>query len=90
MSADGSRHTGGSRLTDSNHAAGAAVYSPDGNRIGRIERVKADETTGEIASAVVRFTSGNFMDIEAAEHTVPWSLLTYNSRFDGYELGVST
>ena len=71
------------RLTASDHAKGAFVYGPDGNRLGRIERVMVDEATGEIAHAVVSFTFGNSMGIEADEHPVPWSLLAYNSRFDG-------
>jgi hypothetical protein len=29
------------------------------------------------------------MSIEADEHPVPWSLLAYNPRFDGYELRIT-
>jgi hypothetical protein len=29
------------------------------------------------------------MSIEADEHPVPWSLLRYNPRFDGYELRIT-
>jgi hypothetical protein len=77
------------RLISSDHAKGAFVYAPDGNRLGRIERVMIDEATGEIVHAVVRFAAGSSMGIGADEHQVPWSLLAYNSRFDGYELGVA-
>jgi sporulation protein YlmC with PRC-barrel domain len=77
------------RLIPSNHAKGALVYAPDGNRLGQIERVMVDEATGEIANAVVRFTFGNSMGIEADEHPVPWSLLAYSSRFDGYVLRIT-
>jgi hypothetical protein len=79
----------GRRLVPSDHAEGALVYAPDGNKLGRIDRVMVDEVTGEIAHAVVNFTFGNSMGIEADEHPVPWSLLTYNSRFGGYELRVA-
>jgi hypothetical protein len=68
------------RLISSDHAKGAFVYAPDGNRVGRIERVMADAATGEIVHAVVSFT--------ADQHPVPWSLLAYNPRFDGYELRI--
>jgi hypothetical protein len=72
---------GGRGLTASDHAKGAFVYAPDGNRLGRIERVMVDAATGEIVHALVRF--------EADQHPVPWSLLAYNSRFDGYELRIA-
>jgi hypothetical protein len=77
------------RLSASDHAKGAFVYAPGGNRLGRIERVMVDDATGEIVHAVVSFNAGNSMGIEADEHSVPWSLLGYNPRFDGYELRVS-
>jgi PRC-barrel domain len=82
--------TGGSRrLAASDHAKGTFVYSPDGNRLGRIERVMVDEATGEIVDAVVSFRLGNGGHMEADEHTMPWSLLAYNSRFNGYELSIA-
>jgi PRC-barrel domain len=83
------RTDGGGRLIVSDHAKSAPVYTPEGNRLGRIERVLVDETTGEIVRAVVSFTFGNSMGLEADEHPVPWSLLTYNPRFDGYELRIT-
>jgi PRC-barrel domain len=76
------------RLVASNNAKGAPVYAPDGNRLGRIEYVMADEATGEIAYAVVNFGLGSSIRFEIDHHPVPWSLLAYNPRFDGYELRV--
>lgn len=82
--------SGGShRLTASDHAKGAFVYDSTGNRLGQIERVMVDEATGEIADAVVSFNLGNSLGIEPDEHPVPWSLLTYNTRFAGYELKIA-
>ncbi len=72
---------GGRRLIASDHAKGAFVYGPDGNRLGQIERLMVDAATGETAHAVVRFG--------ADQHPVPWRLLSYNSRFGGYELSVA-
>ena len=83
------RTGGGHRLIASDHAKGAFVYTPDGNRLGRIERVMVDEATGKVVRAVVSFTFGNRMGIEADTHPVPWSLLAYNPRFDGYELRIT-
>jgi PRC-barrel domain len=80
---------GSRRLVASDQAKGAFVYAPDGNRLGRIERVMVDEATGETVHAIVNFRFGNALGIEADQHTVPWPLLTYNSRFAGYELRVT-
>jgi hypothetical protein len=76
------------RLVVSNNAKGAPVYAPDGNRLGCIEYVMADEATGEIAYAIVNFGLGSSIGFETDHHPVPWSLLVYNPRFDGYELRV--
>jgi len=80
---------GNRRLVASNNAKGAPVYAPDGNRLGRIEYVMADEATGEIAYAIVNFGLGNTIEFETDHHPVPWSLLAYNPRFGGYELRIA-
>lgn len=89
MGTENSPTGAGRRLVDSDSAKGAAVYAPDGNRLGRIERVMADETTGEIVYAIVNFGLGSNIGFENDGHPVPWSLLTYNPRFDGYELKIA-
>jgi hypothetical protein len=77
------------RLVASENAKGAPVYAADGNRLGRIEWLMADAATGEIAYAVVNFGLGNSIGFEIDHHRVPWSLLVYNPRFDGYELRIA-
>jgi sporulation protein YlmC with PRC-barrel domain len=78
------------RLVATDNAKGAPVYAPDGNRLGRIERVMADQATGEIVYAIVNFGPGKGIGFESEQHPVPWTLLAYNSRFDGYELKVTS
>jgi hypothetical protein len=80
---------GNRRLVASDNAKGAPVYAADGNRLGRIEWVMADAATGEIAYAIVNFGLGNSIGFETDHHRVPWSLLAYNPRFDGYELRIA-
>ena len=80
---------GNRRLVPSDHAKGAPIYAADGNRLGRIEWVMADAATGEIAYAVVNFGLGSNIGFETDHHRVPWSLLAYNPRFDGYELRIA-
>lgn len=79
----------GRRLVPSDRAKGVFIYTPSGNRLGRIERVMVDEATGEIVDAVVSFNPGNGIGIGAQTHPVPWPLLAYNSRFGGYELRIT-
>jgi sporulation protein YlmC with PRC-barrel domain len=78
------------RLVASDTAKGAPVYAPDGNRLGRIERVMADEATGEIVYAIVNFDPRRGIGFETDQHRVPWSLLAYSPRFDGYELKITS
>lgn len=78
------------RLVAADTAKGAPVYAPDGNRLGRIERVMADEATGEIVYAIVNFGPGKGIGFETNQHPVPWSLLAYSPRFDGYELKITS
>ena len=80
---------GNRRLVASDNAKGAPVYAADGNRLGRIELVMADAATGEIAYAVVNFGLANSIGFDTDHHPVPWSLLAYNPRFDGYELRIA-
>jgi PRC-barrel domain len=82
-------NAGNHHLVASENAKGAPVYAADGNRLGRIEWVMADAATGEIAYAVVNFGLGNSIGFEIDHHRVPWSLLVYNPRFDGYELRIA-
>jgi len=46
----------------------------------------AVQATGEIAYAIVNFDPGKDIGFESDHHPVPWSLLAYGPRFDGYEL----
>src|SRR5258708_9079271 len=87
--AEASDRGGNRRLVVSDKATGATVYAAEGNRLGRIEWVMADAATGEIAYAVVNFGLGNNIGFETDHHQVPWSLLAYNARFDGYELRIA-
>jgi PRC-barrel domain len=74
-------------LIGSDKVEGAAVYRSDGAKIGRIERVMIDKVSGKVAYAVMSF--GGFMGIGEDYYPLPWSMLTYNPRVDGYEIDVT-
>src|SRR3982074_1129237 len=74
-------------LIGSDKVEGTAVYRSEGNRVGQIERVMIDKLSGKVAYAVMSF--GGFMGIGEDYYPLPWSLLTYNPRLDGYEVNIS-
>ncbi len=46
-----------------------------------------DKISGKVAYAVMSF--GGFMGIGEDYYPLPWSVLTYNPRLDGYEVNIS-
>jgi PRC-barrel domain len=74
-------------LIGSDKVEGTPVYRSNGERVGKIERIMVDKLTGRVAYAVMSF--GGFMGIGEDYYPLPWSLLTYSPRLDGYEVNVS-
>ena len=83
MTADG-RETG--NLIGSDKVEGTAVFGPDDQEIGSIERVMIDKLSGKVAYAVMSF--GGFLGIGEDYYPLPWPLLTYNPQLEGYEVNV--
>ena len=78
----------GKRITliGSDKVEGTAVYRSNGEKVGQIERVMIDKLSGKVAYAVMSF--GGFMGIGEDYYPLPWSLLTYNPKLEGYEVNV--
>jgi hypothetical protein len=74
-------------LIGSDKVEGTHVYRSNGEKVGQIERVMIDKISGKVAYAVMSF--GGFMGIGEDYYPLPWSLLTYNPRLEGYEVNVS-
>ncbi|MFL6799681.1 MAG: PRC-barrel domain-containing protein [Xanthobacteraceae bacterium] len=74
-------------LIGSDKVEGTAVYRSNGDHVGQIERVMIDKLSGKVAYAVMSF--GGFMGIGEDYYPLPWSLLTYNPRLEGYEVNIS-
>ena len=64
-----------------------SVYDTHGKRIGKVERLMIDKLTGEIAYAILSF--GGFLSIGADHYPIPWSMLTYNEKPDGFQVGLT-
>jgi hypothetical protein len=73
-------------LIGSDKVEGTAVYRSNGEKVGQIERVMIDKLSGKVAYAVMSF--GGFMGIGEDYYPLPWSLLTYNPKLEGYEVNV--
>ena len=73
-------------LIGSDKVEGTPVYGADEKKIGKIERVMIDKISGKVAYAVMSF--GGFMGIGEDYYPLPWSVLTYNPRLDGYEVNI--
>jgi hypothetical protein len=71
----------------SDKVEGTPVYRANGDKIGRIERVMIDKISGKVAYAVMSF--GGFLGVGEDYYPLPWSLLKYNTRLDGYEVNIS-
>jgi hypothetical protein len=75
------------QLIGSDKVEGTPVYRSNGDHIGQIERIMIDKISGKVAYAVMSF--GGFVGIGEDYYPLPWSLLTYNTRLEGYEVNVS-
>jgi hypothetical protein len=73
-------------LIGSDKVEGTAVYRSSGDKIGTIERIMIDKVSGKVAYAVMSF--GGFMGIGEDYYPLPWSLLTYNPKLEGYEVNI--
>lgn len=61
---------------------GTPVYNQQGERIGHVDDLSIERTTGKVAYAIVSF--GGFLGIGEKFHPVPWSLLDFEVERDGY------
>ena len=74
-------------LIGSDKVEGTAVYGPDDNKIGSIERVMIDKVSGKVSYAVLGF--GGFLGLGHDHYPLPWQSLKYDTRLGGYVTGVT-
>jgi hypothetical protein len=93
MAIDSNLHTTSSVDTRETHSLigsdkveGTAVYRSNGDKIGQIQRVMIGKQSGKVGYAVMSF--GGFLGIGEDYYPLPWSLLTYNPRLEGYEVNI--
>lgn len=74
-------------LIGSDKVEGTAVYGPDSEKIGSIERVMIDKASGEVGFAVLSF--GGFLGIGDDHYPLPWQTLKYNTDLEGYVTNIT-
>jgi hypothetical protein len=76
-----------STLIGSDKVEGTAVYGPDNQQIGTIERVMIEKTSGRVSYAILGF--GGFLGIGNDHYPLPWNSLKYDTEVGGYRMGVT-
>src|SRR6266852_724175 len=74
------------QLIASDRVEGTAVRRPNGDKLGHITRLMIDKVSGKVSYAVLSF--GGFLGMGATLLPLPWARLTYNTRFEAYQLDI--
>ena len=69
-------------LISSRRVEGTPVFDRGGEKIGKIHSVMIGKQSGTVAYALLSF--GSFLGMGAMVHPIPWQMLEYDSRRDGY------
>lgn len=73
-------------LSSASALKGANVYNTEGEHIAIIHDVMLDTAGGRISSVILSI--GSILGMGGEHQEVPWTSLTYDSRVDGYVLGI--
>jgi len=80
-------HPVGNPLIASDRVHGTTVRRPDGEKIGKIERVMIDKIGGKVAYAVMSF--GGMLGVGERYFTLPWAKLDYDEALNAYVLDIT-
>jgi sporulation protein YlmC with PRC-barrel domain len=69
-------------LISSDQVEGTNVYNPAGDKLGSIDSVMIDKSTGKVRYAVLEF--GGFLGMGTERYPLPWDTLKYDASRDGY------
>lgn len=69
-------------LISADKVIGAAVYNRQAEHLGSVHSLMLNKFNGRVAYAVMSF--GGFLGIGESYHPLPWRVLTYDTRQDGY------
>ena len=75
-----------SQVISSNKVEGTSVYNSNGDKLGSIDDLMIDKYSGHVRYAVLEF--GGFLGMGTDRYPLPWSMLKYDTAFDGYVVPV--
>ncbi len=79
--------TSSSGLISTSRVEGTAVFNADGEKLGTVECLMIDKTSGQVAYAVMAF--GGFLGLGEKRHPMPWESMKYDREMDGYVVSLS-
>jgi PRC-barrel domain len=74
------------RLISSDMVVGTSVYNLQGENLGSIYSIMVDKISGQVSYAVMSF--GGFLGIGESYHPLPWRMLKYDVRQNGYVVDI--
>jgi hypothetical protein len=72
------------RLIAADKVQGTIVYNRNREKLGSIERLMIDKTSGTVVYAVLSF--GGMLGMGERHFPLPWQVLTYDERSGGYSI----
>ena len=69
-------------VISSDKVEGATVYNTAGEKLGSIDDLMIDKTSGQIRYAVLEF--GGFLGMGTDRYPMPWNVLRYDTAKGGY------
>jgi hypothetical protein len=73
-------------LISSDKVVGTAVYNRRGESLGSVYGLMLNKVSGQVAYAIMSF--GGFLGIGESYHPLPWRVLTYDTRLNGYVVDI--
>ena len=74
-------------LISTDRVEGTTVFDASGKKIGQIDHLMIDKSSGAVRYAVMSF--GGFLSLGSSHYPLPWSTLKYNSAREGYLTNVT-
>ena len=76
-----------SPVISSDKVEGTPVYNGNGDKLGSIDDLMIDKRSGQVRYAVLEF--GGFLGMGTDRYPLPWSMLKYDTKLDGYVVPVA-
>lgn len=64
-----------------------AVYGSGQDKVGEIDHLMIDKTSGRVIYAVMSF--GGFLGLGHSHYPIPWAALTYDTSLSGFRTGIT-